>query len=122
MRQSTGTLRRRAGFVGCHCLYLLITGFISISPIALLNVGPGDAVAVSLGSEWAVDVIGRDTIIVHIADGNLWGHQLIEEFSEESDQVVERGARLSIKLTNLDLIRIGINPFRQSPTGAVRDE
>ncbi len=107
------------------CIFLSYTrlaGFIPLSPITLLNVGPGDAVTVSLGSEWAVDMIGRDTITVHIADGNLWGRQLIKEFSEKSNQIIERGAQLSVNLTNLELIRIGVNPLRQFPAGAARDE
>ncbi len=67
-------------------------------------------------------MIGCDTITVPVADGNLWGRQLIEDFSQESNRVIERGAQLSMKITNLDLIRIGVNPLRPSPAGVERDE
>lgn len=90
-----------------------VDGYISIAPVEVLAV-QGETATFRIGNERAVEALGRDTITVpYMKDGfppeELWwtGNADIQ-----AGDVFDSSCQLTVKLTNLDLLRMGISPIQ----------
>lgn len=87
--------------------YPRVSGFISIAPFSVVEIGENNKVTIRINSEQAIEAIGRDTITVSYSPMAVWAMRL--QFEEGSS--FEPPCQLAVQLTNFDLIRMGINPF-----------
>lgn len=90
-----------------------IDGYIAVAPVTVVSV-QGERATFLIGNEEAVAVLGRDTITVpYTKDGfqaeqlDVWGRPTIS-----AGDVVDMGCQLAVKLTNYDLLRLGISPLQ----------
>lgn len=90
-----------------------VEGFISLSPMTVVEVHDRVLMiedmraTVRTGNEATIKALGRDTITVPYS---AYGSQL------EAGMTLENGCQLTVKLTNLDLLRMGINPLQTMQT------
>lgn len=98
-----------------------VDGYISIAPVEVLAV-QGETATFRIGNERAVEVLGRDTITVpYMKDGfppeELWwtGNADIK-----AGDVFDSSCQLAVKLTNLDLIRMGVSPIQSFTPDSVQ--
>lgn len=98
-----------------------VDGYISIAPVEVLAV-QGETATFRIGNERAVEVLGQDTITVpYMKDGfppeALWwtGNADIK-----AGDVFDSSCQLAVKLTNLDLIRMGVSPIQSFTPDSVQ--
>lgn len=95
--------------------YPRLSGYISMAPISIVELGENNTVTVFIKDDSVVDIIGRDKISVPYRAYGV---------SVENGMVFENGCQLAVELTNLDLIQIGINPlqnFQTSSTDIIKE-
>lgn len=85
-----------------------VRGFIAVGPLTVLDVSEEGTATVSVDDARTAEIIGRNTISVPY---RIFGVNL------KAGDVFENGCQLAVELTNLDLARIGVNPFQTLRTG-----
>ncbi len=90
-----------------------IEGYIAVSPVTVVSV-QGEHATFQIGNEQAVEVLGRDSITVpYRVDGfntetrDKWGRPAVA-----AGETIDHACLLKIRLTNGDLLRLGINPMQ----------
>ena len=90
-----------------------IEGYLPLSPITVMEV-QGERATFRIGNVQAVEVLGRDTLTVpYRVDGfntenrDKWGRPAVV-----AGETIDHATLLKIKLTNGDLLRLGINPLQ----------
>ena len=90
-----------------------IEGYLPLSPITVMEV-QGERATFRIGNVQAVEVLGRDTLTVpYLVDGfntenrDKWGRPAVV-----AGETIDHATLLKIKLTNGDLLRLGINPLQ----------
>lgn len=93
--------------------HIRIEGYIAVSPITVTAV-QGEYATFRIGSEEAVDVLGRDTLTMkYRVDGfnaemqDKWGRPAVA-----AGETIDQACLLKIQLTCGDLLRLGINPLQ----------
>lgn len=84
-----------------------VAGFLPLAPVTVLEQHPDDTITLSIGNPWAVDVLGTDVITVPCA---AYGRE------DAEGDVVEQAVQLAVRLTNFDLLRLGISPLKSFRT------
>lgn len=94
-----------------------VDGYISIAPVEVLAV-QGETATFRIGNERAVEVLGRDTITVPYMKDGFPPEQLYWTDVQDIQvgDVFESSCQLAVRLTNLDLLRMGISPFQTFST------
>ena len=99
--------------VGVYLGQTRVEGFISLSPMTVIEVYDRVLMiedmraTVRTGNEATIEALGRDTMTVPYS---AYGSPL------EAGMTLENGCQLTVKLTNLDLLRMGINPLQTMQT------
>lgn len=83
-----------------------LEGYFSVSPVTVEAV-QGDFVAIRIGNAQTADALGREAVTVAYRS---YGKTLAP------GDTIENGCQLVIRLTNLDLLRIGVNPLHNFRT------
>lgn len=98
-----------------------IEGYIAVSPITVLEV-QGERATFRIGNEQAISVLGRDTLTLpYRVDGfntdtrDKWGRPAVAE-----GETIDHACLLKIRLTNFDLLRLGISPLQDFTPRSVR--
>ncbi len=90
-----------------------VEGFVRLSPMTVVEVYDRVLMiedmraTIRTGNEATIEALGRDTITVPYS---AYGSPL------EADMTLENGCQLTVRLTNLDLLRMGINPLQTMQT------
>lgn len=98
---------------GIYLCQTRIEGFISVSPMTVVELHDRmlmieDAkVTIQTSNERTVEALGRDTITVPYS---AYGRPL------ETGMTLDHACQLTVELTNLDLLRMGINPLQNMKT------
>ncbi|MBQ2929513.1 MAG: MerR family transcriptional regulator [Clostridia bacterium] len=98
-----------------------IEGYLPVSPITVTAV-QGEWATFRIGNEQAIEVLGRDTLTLpYRVDGfntdtrDKWGHPAVAE-----GEAIDHACLLKIRLTNFDLLRLGISPLQDFTPRSVR--
>ncbi|MBQ4580864.1 MAG: MerR family transcriptional regulator [Clostridia bacterium] len=90
-----------------------VEGYIPVSPITVVEV-QGERATFRTGNEQAITVLGRDSITVpYRVDGfntdtrDKWGRPAIA-----AGETIDHACLLKVRLTNGDLLRLGISPLQ----------
>lgn len=98
-----------------------IEGYLPVSPITVTAV-QGEWATFRIGNEQAIEVLGRDTFTLpYRVDGfntdtrDKWGRPAVAE-----GETIDHACLLKIRLTNFDLLRLGISPLQDFTPRSVR--
>lgn len=110
-----------AVMAGIFLCQTCIEGYLPLSPITVTAV-QGEQATFLIGNAQAVDILGRDTITVpYRVDGfntenrDKWGRPAVV-----AGETIDHACLLKVKLTNGDLLRLGINPLQDFDPPSVR--
>lgn len=102
-----------AVMAGIFLCQTCIEGYLPLSPITVTAV-QGEQATFLIGNAQAVDILGRDTITVpYRVDGfntenrDKWGRPAVV-----AGETIDHACLLKVRLTNGDLLRLGINPLQ----------
>lgn len=98
-----------------------IEGYLPVSPITVTAV-QGEWATFRIGNEQAIELLGRDTFtLTYRVDGfntdtrDKWGRPAVAE-----GETIDHACLLKIRLTNFDLLRLGISPLQDFTPRSVR--
>lgn len=98
-----------------------VDGYISIAPVEVLAV-QGETATFRIGNARAVEVLGRDTITVpYLKDGFPPDQLYWTEVQDiQAGDVYDSSCQLAVRLTNLDLLRMGVSPIQSFTPDSVQ--
>lgn len=99
--------------IGVFLASVRIDGYVPLSPCTVVEMRPRDPltfyterITLSMDGEWAREIVGQDVIALPAV--------VVRPVKE--GQTLSNGVQLALKITNLDLIRMGISPLHSFRT------